>query len=350
MSNASQPLVSFVLMAYNQEQFIHKALDGAFSQNYTPLEIIISDDCSTDHTFEIIQKIVAGYRGPHKIILNQSHENLGIGKHLNTILPLASGAIIIMAAGDDVSFPNRSSILVKNWLSNGMPDGIGSGYEIIDESGRFISDTPQRVRSRAPLINAPGRDVLEKFDLSLNGCGAAWTKKLWDFFGPFNGNVTCEDDVLYFRSLLLGGVFFVDEELLQYRTHSRNVSNRMQERNGIALDQIKRKVMFDCEQESIQITKFAQMLVDLQLAWERGCVDSMQKDLLCNKIDKCRKRAIRRAEWWNMSPMQRISARVDFFSSSRFIRLAAILPLPVYIVILYLREILNKIKSLVKFL
>jgi glycosyltransferase involved in cell wall biosynthesis len=49
------------MFAYNHERFIAEAVRGALSQTYSPLEIIISDDCSTDRTFEIIQSEVAGY-------------------------------------------------------------------------------------------------------------------------------------------------------------------------------------------------------------------------------------------------------------------------------------------------
>ena len=43
-----RPLVTFALFAYNQEQYIREAVEGAFSQTYEPLEIILSDDCSSD--------------------------------------------------------------------------------------------------------------------------------------------------------------------------------------------------------------------------------------------------------------------------------------------------------------
>ena len=57
-----RPLVTFALFAYNQERYIREAVEGAFAQTYEPLEIILSDDCSTDRTFEIMQEMVANYR------------------------------------------------------------------------------------------------------------------------------------------------------------------------------------------------------------------------------------------------------------------------------------------------
>ena len=57
-----RPLVSFCLLCYNQRQWIGAALEAAFAQTYRPLEIVISDDASTDRSWEIITSAVAGYR------------------------------------------------------------------------------------------------------------------------------------------------------------------------------------------------------------------------------------------------------------------------------------------------
>jgi glycosyltransferase involved in cell wall biosynthesis len=70
VSKDTPPLVSFIVVAYNQDKYIKEAVLGAFSQTYQPLEIILSDDGSSDLTFEIMQDMVEKYVGPHKIILN----------------------------------------------------------------------------------------------------------------------------------------------------------------------------------------------------------------------------------------------------------------------------------------
>jgi glycosyltransferase involved in cell wall biosynthesis len=51
--------VSFVVFAYNQERFIAEAVKGAFGQTYEPLQIVLSDDCSTDDTFRVMQALAA---------------------------------------------------------------------------------------------------------------------------------------------------------------------------------------------------------------------------------------------------------------------------------------------------
>lgn len=52
------PLVSVCLIAYNQEKYVEKAIDSIFAQTYSPLEIILSDDCSTDNTLIIIKALL----------------------------------------------------------------------------------------------------------------------------------------------------------------------------------------------------------------------------------------------------------------------------------------------------
>ena len=70
-----RPLVTFALFAYNQEKYIREAVEGTLAQVYDPLQIILSDGCSSDRTFEIIQEIAASYAEPHRLILNRNESS-----------------------------------------------------------------------------------------------------------------------------------------------------------------------------------------------------------------------------------------------------------------------------------
>ena len=109
----NRPLVTFALFAYNQEQYIREAVEGAFSQTYEPLEIILSDDCSSDRTFEIMKEMAAAYEGPHEVQIRQSAVNAGILAHVLRVSREASGDYIIVAAGDDISQPKRTEIIAE---------------------------------------------------------------------------------------------------------------------------------------------------------------------------------------------------------------------------------------------
>ena len=128
------PLVTFALFAYNQEKYIAAAVDGALAQSYSPLEIILSDDCSTDRTFEIMQAKVSNYDGPHKIVLIRNNSNMGFGPHVFSVARTGLGRLLIAAAGDDVSKENRVQEIVKKWVETKC-SAFTTDEEHYDESG-----------------------------------------------------------------------------------------------------------------------------------------------------------------------------------------------------------------------
>src|ERR1017187_1574352 len=114
--NRERPVVSFVLLAYKQEQFIREAVEGALSQTYSPLEIILTDDCSPDHTFAIMQEMVTAYQGRHSVKLNRMAKNKGLAASINSMMALAVGELVVFAAGDDCSLPHRVETLASEWV------------------------------------------------------------------------------------------------------------------------------------------------------------------------------------------------------------------------------------------
>jgi len=216
----NRPLVTFALFTYNQEEYIGEAIKGALSQTYSPLEIIISDDCSTDRTFEITQAEVSRYSGPHNVILNRNPKNLGIGPHINQVMRMAKGELIIDAAGDDISLPHRVEKTVLKWKELGM-GGISmfSSYFLIDENGRVFGE---KIYSEKLMI----ADWMERIrgKSNVEGASHAWSASLFRKFGELAYNVVNEDVVIQFRASLLGGVAIISEPLVQYRKHQGSVN------------------------------------------------------------------------------------------------------------------------------
>ncbi len=102
------PTVTMAVISYNQEKTIGYAVDSALAQDYEgPLTIVLSDDCSQDGTFRIMQEKAAAYKGPHKIILNRNDENLYVAGHLFKALSLAPSELQCKVDGDDYSAPDR---------------------------------------------------------------------------------------------------------------------------------------------------------------------------------------------------------------------------------------------------
>lgn len=218
MSDNSR-LVTFALFAYNQERFIAEAVRCALAQTYSPLEIIISDDGSTDRTFEIIQQEVATYDGPHEVRLNCNARNIGFGAHINLMMQMASGSFIVAAAGDDVSLPNRVARLYSAYhSSNRNALSVFSNAMVIDEYGNRESLFIQAIDAKHLAL-----EWLAKHMGGAIGCAHAWDRRVFDIFGPIDEKVIHEDVVISFRAALLGKVEFVNELLVLYREHGSNM-------------------------------------------------------------------------------------------------------------------------------
>ncbi|WP_170094670.1 glycosyltransferase [Simplicispira suum] len=222
MIESDLPLVTFVLLTYNQEDYIREAVQAAVCQEFSSIEIILSDDCSTDGTFDIMREFVKSYNGPHKIILNRTRKNLGICGHLNSILKIAQGEIIINAAGDDISLPNRTKLLYERFLADGEKTvAVFSNAEVVN----FQGDRQRRFFRVPPKYSKNIDEFMVNRNCWALGCTFAFRKNIFDKYGALDSSVFQEDGLLAFRSLLEGELGYVDELLVKYRIHDSNVSN-----------------------------------------------------------------------------------------------------------------------------
>ena len=135
-TTVEKPLVTFALFSYNQKQYIREAMEGAFEQTYNPLEILIFDDCSTDGTPEVIEEVISGKKSNRHICFYKNDINRGLTSQINKAMGVAKGSLIVVAAGDDVSFYNRVEKIVDYWVASGKKSGsIFSSFKTIDGAG-----------------------------------------------------------------------------------------------------------------------------------------------------------------------------------------------------------------------
>jgi glycosyltransferase involved in cell wall biosynthesis len=214
-----KPLITMALVAYNQERFVEEAIKGALAQSYSPLEIIISDDCSQDSTYQIIQNAVQGYSGPHQLHVKRNEQNLGVGRHVNRIIEMSSGQLIVFAAGDDISLPARVEHTYNCWSANGKRAlAIFTQARVIDDSGvahglAIDGVTPERLSVEGML----------KYWPIAYGYGLAISKRLFNVFGPLPEGVLQEDTIIPIRAALLGPLLYIEEPLVFYRRHDENL-------------------------------------------------------------------------------------------------------------------------------
>ncbi len=220
VEKVEKPLVSFVVFTYNQERYIREAVLSALAQTYSPLEIIISDDCSQDNTAKIIQEEVKKYKGPHKVIININEKNLGIGGHINQVMILTKGTLVVGAAGDDISLPERTEKLVLAWTASKFKNiSIYSNTRVINAEGNEIgvfSDKSPTAEQLSVISQSSGKYFV-------TGCSLAWSKSLFELFGPLDNAIIREDTIIPFRAALIGTVKYINEPLVLYRRHGENI-------------------------------------------------------------------------------------------------------------------------------
>ena len=221
------PLVSFIVVAYKQERFVREAVRSALAQTYEPLEILLSDDCSPDRTFEIMKEEAGSYSGPHRLVLNQNQSNLGLAGHLNLAFGMAKGDVFVMQGGDDRSLPERTSELLRARSDQpAPPDLICSHVRELREDG-----SPSGVIWKDVTRNTSLKEAISGGSCVALGATAAYSRTLFDKYGPIDGHVLMEDWVLSFRALLEGGVLLVEQPLVDYRIHNDSISSKLQFRS-----------------------------------------------------------------------------------------------------------------------
>lgn len=223
MSKEARPLVTIVLFAYNSQEFVGDAVKGVLSQDYSPLEIILSDDGSTDDTYKIMEDIVGNYCGTHKIIVRKNDKNLGLTEHINKVWGMVGGEWLVVAAGDDVSHEGRVSEIMRQIEKHPEVKLITSYAEIIDINGSKLGVDLAGDTSKNP---APGsiciwdiKDRIQNSAPSTLGATFAYSRELIDLFPLLPAGCVFEDNIIGFRAELVGRCALIRAPLVFYRSH-----------------------------------------------------------------------------------------------------------------------------------
>jgi glycosyltransferase involved in cell wall biosynthesis len=150
-----QPLVSVCIPCYNGGDFIGRTLESVLNQTLADLEVIVSDDHSTDATISVL----AGF-ADRRIKLVQNDHNLGITRNWQQALSLASGKYLKLLCGDDLVYPD---CLARQVAALEAPANAGASLaicnsHIINARDEVILNRPARFRPG--LVR--GADVIRK--------------------------------------------------------------------------------------------------------------------------------------------------------------------------------------------
>ena len=216
-------LVSVIVITYNSSPYVLETLESAYRQTYPDLELIVSDDCSSDNTFALCQEWVSAHASRfRRALCTQTPRNLGICGNNNHALTHATGEWVKYIAGDDFLRHNCIERMVAN-LKEGTAlyfcnsDSYdNSTHKVIYHLRFILPDGSARRQMRMML----------KTEYDLGGPSLFVRRQALLEVGGFDTRFPMMEDFPIAMRFLAHGknIHVVPESLVVWRMHGDNVS------------------------------------------------------------------------------------------------------------------------------
>ncbi len=204
--------ISIAMATYNGANFVSEQLESFRRQTRLPDELIITDDCSTDGTIDILNKFKDSAPFKVKIYINEA--NLGYTQNFNKSLELCTGDLIFLSDQDDVWFPTKIEHMLNLTVQFPDKDLFMVNAELTDVNLKKSGLTKQ----------GQIRDLGMKDSTFVMGCCIAVKKRYIDLILPIPKNFLGHDDWIVNIADMLN-IKYIDSSIQQYyRIHGNNTS------------------------------------------------------------------------------------------------------------------------------
>ena len=178
-------LVSTIIPVYNRPGLLREAVQSVLSQTYRPIEVIISDDGSTDETPEVAGELALEHLGCIRVVRNQ---NRGAGAAREAGRELARGEFIQYLDSDDLLLPTKFETLVSA-LHRQADCGIAYGITRLMDAGGGVLREPYKWTAHGMTSLFPALLV----DRWWNTHTPLFRRSVCDRVGPWKEMGVCED-------------------------------------------------------------------------------------------------------------------------------------------------------------
>jgi glycosyltransferase involved in cell wall biosynthesis len=221
-----RPLISVILACYNHEKFVAEAINGVLSQSYSPLEVVIFDDCSPDGTAEVIERTIANHPRRSDVQFVPNNKNIG-GHAVSEIgLRMVKGNFLFITCGDDIMLPDMIEEVASVWMNERVSLVTANAYYIDEESkslNRTFRDPSETADDSFETLARDGSNAC------CFGPGIGFDREIYDKFGFVPSYMKVYDVIYPFYAYLLNGARFIPRPLVKYRIHANNASLSLQE-------------------------------------------------------------------------------------------------------------------------
>ena len=212
--------VDILIATYNGEKFIKEQIDSILNQTYQNIQLIISDDCSTDKTREILKQ----YEQNDKIKIFYQEKNLGYLKNFEFLLKKVESNFYMLSDQDDVWKKEKVEKSVEKLEKENL-DLVFGDLEVVDENLNTIYDSFSKYKKLDKKIEkCIGSYQLQYLYNCITGCTILSKKEYLNKILPFptTSKYMVHDYWIGFIVSLYGKVGYLKEPYIKYRQHGEN--------------------------------------------------------------------------------------------------------------------------------
>jgi len=207
-------LISIAMCTYNGEKYLNEQLDSLLKQTYINLEIIVTDDRSTDRTMEILSSYATR---DTRVKVFQNEINLGYVKNFSKAISLCTGDFIALADQDDIWKHTKIEKFMDEIGDNAL---IYSDAILMDEDGKKLNK--QLIRPSNNLISGHCNKAF-LFNNCVSGNTLMFKKELLPYILPIP-EVSMHDIWIAFVASSVGTIGYTDEAMIYYRRHNEQAT------------------------------------------------------------------------------------------------------------------------------
>lgn len=223
--------VSVAMCTFNGARFIEEQLWSIFRQTYLPVELIVSDDNSTDETLAIVLRVyetacqeIEGV-AQIKLLVLKNNEPLGVTKNFEQAISKCTSELVALCDQDDVWLEYRLEVMVNEFGKRPELLLLHHDSLLVDEELKPIGITTFQAlrigrREKERIHNGLASSVLLRRNV-VTGATTIFRKKVFEESLPFPSS-WLHDEWIAINASFLGRIDFKEETLIKYRQHSSN--------------------------------------------------------------------------------------------------------------------------------
>ncbi|UMB55470.1 glycosyltransferase [Lutibacter sp. A64] len=228
------PLVSIIVITYNSSNYVLETLESAKAQTYQNIELIISDDCSTDNTVTVCEEWLQ--KNKDRFVRTQLitvKENTGIPKNCNRGLYAAKGEWVKLIAGDDALMANCIKDNIEFVKSDSRIKFCFSDYEAYKDTFEdsnlvnYKNDSDARSKQFSELNNEFQLKVMIR-NIVLHGPATFYKRNKFLEMGGYDESYSFVEDRLTFFNWLKAGnkFYYLPKKTIKYRINDNSITNK----------------------------------------------------------------------------------------------------------------------------